>query len=51
MTPEQWITAYWLFGTVFAVLAVMIVLTTLIGGPRKPKEAWQHHEDSLDGRY
>jgi hypothetical protein len=49
MPPEQLTTAYWIFGSIFAVLAIMFGLFVYVGRPVKKKtEAWQHHEDSLE---
>jgi hypothetical protein len=31
MSPEQWIKARWIFGSIFAVLAAMITLLTYQG--------------------
>lgn len=51
MTPDQWSAAYWIFGTVFVVCTLMFFLSGLRRKKPGTKEAWEHHEDGMNGRF
>jgi hypothetical protein len=45
MSPEETIKAVWIFGSIFAVLGVMLSLHFFVGGRFEAKEKSQQHEE------
>jgi hypothetical protein len=55
MTDEQWITAAWMFGGVFTISGLMLLLSFARGRKKRPSsgptQAWEFHEGSHEGKF